>query len=95
MMTFLLPIALAVAAPAGADDATNQATAPQPAKPEKPKRICKATKMTGSSIGRRVCKTQEQWDAIAQDGAQSLDLVDHGYKANIGADNPMGGGAPR
>lgn len=82
MMTFMLALALATSAAenAPADDVT----ATQSAKPEKVKRICKATKMTGSSIGRRVCKTQEQWNAMARDGAQSLDLVDQGYKANTG-----------
>lgn len=83
MMTFFLSIALAAA---GAPDqaASNPADAMQTAKPAKPKRICRATKMTGSTIGRRVCKTQEQWDALARDGDQSLDLVDQGYKANTG-----------
>jgi hypothetical protein len=83
MMTLFLSLALAAAAAENppADGAT---TTTQPAKPVKPKKICKATRMTGSSIGRRVCKTQEQWDAIAADGAQALDLVDQGYKANTG-----------
>lgn len=94
MMTLALALLLSATA-ADKPEAGAPAVSAQTAKPEKPKRICKATKMTGSSIGRRVCKTQEQWDAIAQDGAQSLDLMDHGYKANVGADNPMGGGNPR
>lgn len=84
MMTLILSLALAAAAPADTAAAADQATTTQPAKPEKPKKICKATKMTGSTIGRRVCKTEEQWNALARDGAQSLDLVDQGYKANTG-----------
>ncbi|QNO27557.1 hypothetical protein EEB18_000725 [Sphingopyxis sp. OPL5] len=82
MMTLILSLALAAAA--AETPPADGATTAQPAKPEKPKKICKATKMTGSSIGRRVCKTQEQWDNIARDGAQSLDLVDQGYKTNTG-----------
>lgn len=83
MMTLILSLALAAA---GAPDqaASDQTASAQTAKPAKPKKICKSTKMTGSSIGRRVCKTQEQWAAQARDGAQSLDLVDQGYKANTG-----------
>jgi hypothetical protein len=82
MMSIILSLALAAAA--AETPPADGATTTQPAKPEKPKKICKATRMTGSSIGRRVCKTQEQWDNIARDGAQSLDMVDQGYKANTG-----------
>lgn len=83
MMTLILSIALA-AAGASEPAAGNAAETAQSAKPEKPKKICRATKMTGSSIGRRVCKTQEQWDAQTRDSAQSLDVVDQGFKANTG-----------
>jgi hypothetical protein len=83
MMTLILSLALAAAG--APDQATgDQTVSTQTAKPAKPKKICKSTKMTGSSIGRRVCKTQEQWAAQARDGAQSLDLVDQGFKANTG-----------
>lgn len=83
MMTLILSLALAAA---GTPDqaAGDQTGSTQTAKPAKPKKICKATRMTGSSIGRRVCKTEEQWAAQGRDGAQSLDLIDQGYKANTG-----------
>lgn len=82
MMSILLSLALAAAA--AENPPIDGTTTAQPAKPEKPKKICKTTKMTGSNLGKRVCKTQEQWDGIARDGGQSLDLVDQGYKANTG-----------
>ncbi|WP_077146888.1 hypothetical protein [Sphingopyxis sp. KK2] len=82
MMSILLSLALAAAA--AENPPADGATTTQPAKPEKPKKICKTTKMTGSNLGKRVCKTQEQWDNIARDGAQSLDLVDQGYKTMSG-----------
>lgn len=83
MMTLALALLLA-AAPAESQVAADQTGTTQPAKPEKPKRICKSIKMTGSTIGRRICKTEDQWRAQAGEGAQSLDLVDQGYKANTG-----------
>ena len=87
MMSLLLSLALAASAaekPA-ADSAT---TTTQPAKPAKPKKICKSVKMTGSNLGRRTCKTQDQWDA-AQDA--SIDTINQGYKQNVGVGaSPIG-----
>lgn len=87
MMTLFLSLALAASAaenpPVGA-----QAGTAQPAKPAKPKKICKSTNMTGSNLGRRVCKTQEQWDAANE---ANIDSFDHSYKAQQGNDNPLGG----
>lgn len=88
MMSILLSLALAAAATE--NPPADGTTTTQPAKPEKPKKICKTTKMTGSNLGRRTCKTQEQWDA-AQDA--SIDTINQGYKQNVGVgDSPMGSG---
>jgi len=88
MMTLILSLALAAAA--AETPPADGATTAQPAKPEKPKKICRATKMTGSSIGRRVCKTQEQWDASQ---SANIDAINQGYKQNVGVgDSPLGGG---
>lgn len=83
MMSLALALMFA-AAPAESAPTGDPIGTTQPAKPEKPKRICKSIKMTGSTIGRRICKTEDQWNAQASNGAQSLDLVDQGYKANTG-----------
>lgn len=89
MMTLFLSLALAAAA-VDSPPADNVTTT-QPAKPEKPKKICKTTKMTGSTIGRRVCKTQEQWDG-QRNGNDTLDVMDQSYKQNIGVGaSPLGG----
>lgn len=82
MMSILLSLALAAAATE--NPPANGTTTTQPAKPEKPKKICKTTKMTGSNLGKRVCKTQEQWDGAASEGAQSLDLINQNYKGSTG-----------
>ncbi|WP_432770300.1 MAG: hypothetical protein HEQ22_06035 [Sphingopyxis sp.] len=83
MMTFALALMLA-AAPAENAPAADPTGATQTAKPVKAKKICKSIRMTGSTIGRRICKTEAQWNGQAEDGAQSLDLVDQGFKANVG-----------
>jgi hypothetical protein len=41
--------------------ASSDNPAPTQAKPEKPKKVCKTIAMTGSRLGRRECKTKEQW----------------------------------
>jgi hypothetical protein len=89
MMTFILSLALAAAGTQG--QAADPTGSTQTAKPEKPKKICRTTKMTGSTIGRRVCKTQEQWDG-QRNGNDTLDVMDQSYKQNIdvGA-SPLGG----
>jgi hypothetical protein len=79
MMTLFLSLALAATAtetpPADAAPVT------QPAKPAKPKKICRSTVMTGSNIGRRVCKTQDQWNT--EDSAK-LDILNQGNKGQQG-----------
>lgn len=88
MMSIILSLALAAAA-AEAPPADG-ATTTQPAKPEKPKKICKSIKMTGSNLGRRICKTEEQWNAAE---AANIDTINQGYKQNVGVgDSPLGSG---
>lgn len=58
MLTLVLSLALAAAAP----EAATPAVASSEVKPEKPKKICRANKSTGSRIKGRICKTQEEWD---------------------------------
>lgn len=85
MFTLTLALALAAAtAPAESRAANDPTGSTQTARPAKPTKICKTTKMTGSSIGRRVCKTADEWNDMAADGMQSLDVVDQSFKATAG-----------
>jgi hypothetical protein len=61
MLILILSLALS-AAPADSVAATP--TTPVAAKPEKPKKICRADGTTGSRLKSRICKTQEEWDAM-------------------------------
>lgn len=63
MFTLMLSLTLAAAAP----EAATQPPATSEVKPEKPKKICRANKSTGSRIKGRICKTQEEWDGQATD----------------------------
>jgi hypothetical protein len=55
-----------------ADNASEMATPEaKPVKKDKPKKICRSnTQDTGSRITKRVCKTQEEWDA-KEDGQEA------------------------
>lgn len=84
MITLFLAATLAASS---ANAATEQATAPTQAAPEKaqkPKRVCRSTRRTGSNLSRRVCKTEQEWAKESGDGSQSLELIDQSYKAQIG-----------
>ena len=84
MMTLILAVAFAASAPA---DASEQATAPTQAAPEKAKkskRVCKSARRTGSNLSRRVCKTEQEWANEGGGGTQSLELIDQSYKAQLG-----------
>jgi hypothetical protein len=86
MMTLFLSLALAGAAVE--NPPAEGATTTQPAKPAKPKKICKTVKMTGSNLGKRTCKTQDQWNG---DQDASIDAINQGYKQNTGVgDSPLG-----
>ncbi|MBU7587755.1 MAG: hypothetical protein KAF42_00935 [Sphingopyxis terrae] len=82
---FVLTLALARAGATPAESATPDSTNPatESAKPAKPKKTCKRIVMTGSNLGRRICKTEEQW--IAEQSA-NIDNVNQSYKQNIGND---------
>lgn len=60
MLTTLLLLALA-----------SQQTEPTPP-PAKEKKICRAEQETGSRVGKRVCRTKAEWDAIADQGNRDL-----------------------
>ena len=57
----ILSILLAASTTTSDSATTEQAPQTQP-KPAKPKKICRDVEMTGSRLGKRECKTQEQWD---------------------------------
>ncbi len=61
MLTILLSLALSAAA---MDSASDQAAGTSDAKPEKAKKICRSDGTTGSRLKSRICKTQEEWDAM-------------------------------
>ena len=42
--------------------AVNDSQAQGADQPKKAKKICKSTTVTGSRLGKRECKTQEQWE---------------------------------
>jgi hypothetical protein len=74
ILSLALSLILAATAPASADErvSTDQPSkaGKADAKPVKPKKICRSdTQDTGSRITRKVCKTQEQWEA-AVDGQE-------------------------
>jgi hypothetical protein len=62
----------------GASDAAPAADGPAPTEvaKSKPKKICKNVDLTGSRIGKRKCKTKEEWEQgesvmeLGQKGAQ-------------------------
>jgi hypothetical protein len=64
--------AIALTAPALADEPA-ATTAPAPAKPPKPKKICRMVEASSTSrIGSgRACRTAEEWDVIDAGGAPS------------------------
>ena len=69
MTVSLAILLLAAASPnisAPADGATkaegSASVQTKPKKPKKPKKICKSIAVTGSRLGKRECKTQEEWD---------------------------------
>lgn len=85
MLTLTFAMALAAAtAPSDSTTASDPVGSTQPARPAKPKKICKSYKMTGSTIGKRVCKTEAEWNGVGADGMQTLDMVDQSYKAATG-----------
>lgn len=74
--TAILSILLAASSSASASASTEQVTQP---KPVKPKKICKDIEMTGSRLGKRECKTQEQWDQ----SESAMELGQKGAKGTL------------
>ena len=56
------------------------------AKPAKPKKICKSIAVTGSRLGKRECKTQEQWEQ----GESAMELGQKSGRGNLAPANPLG-----
>ena len=70
-ISVLILTTLALATPALADESA-ATTAAAPAKPPKPKKICRDVEASSTSrVGTgRACRTQEEWDAIDANGGQ-------------------------
>ncbi|MGB5078792.1 MAG: hypothetical protein WBO17_15030 [Sphingorhabdus sp.] len=74
----ILALLLAASTTNADTTATDQAPQAQP-KPAKPKKICKDIAMTGSRLGKRQCKTQEQWDQ----SESAMELGQKGAKGTL------------
>lgn len=82
MTSLILAAALAASAPV---DASAQAPAQNaPEKAQKPQRICKSVRRTGSNLSRRICRTEQEWVNDGGEGLQSLELIDQSHKAQTG-----------
>ena len=71
---------------APAEVTTSKPTAVIAAKPVKPKKICKGIAVTGSRLGKRECKTQEQWEQ----GESTMELGQKSGRGNLTPANPLG-----
>ena len=71
MLTLILSLALSAAAADAATSQTATETA-APAKPAKPKLICRRIADTGSRLAERECRTQEDWDRQADTTGKKL-----------------------
>ena len=82
-MLISLAIALAVSSTSNTDTSVGTKIADAPAateaKPKKPKKICKAVTVTGSRLGKRECKTVEQWEM----GESAMELGHKGAKGTL------------
>ena len=67
MLTLLLSLALSTSTAEPATDAK-----PAASKPAKPKLICRSEESSRGRIPKRVCKTQEEWDAQPGDVIDEL-----------------------
>ncbi len=79
---FSLTLALMLAA----SDAP--AATPPAAKPEKPKKICRAAERTGSRMSKRICKTADEWAIYDRGDNAKMDLQNQQFKQNT--HNPLG-----
>jgi hypothetical protein len=82
-MTISLAIALFAAASSTSATPADRPAADAPvvteAKPVKPKKVCKSIAVTGSRLGKRECKTQEQWEM----GEGAMELGQKGAKGSL------------
>jgi hypothetical protein len=46
-----------------------------PSKPAKEKKVCKSDNRTGSIMPKRICRTQEEWDRLTEQGRADMDRV--------------------
>ncbi|MGH6697417.1 hypothetical protein [Sphingopyxis sp.] len=74
MLSAILSLALAAASANAAENDT-RASAEQPAKPVKPKKVCQKVEVTGSTVPKRVCRTvvepaKPAAEAVRADAAQ-------------------------
>ncbi len=79
MITTAIMSILLAASSSAADTATTPPTPQAQPKPAKPKKICKDVEMTGSRLGKRECKTQEQWDQ----SESAMELGQKGAKGTL------------
>lgn len=77
MILNIATLLLAAATPnvSAADDSQTPSTD----RPKKAKKICKSTTVTGSRLGKRECKTQEQWEQ----GESGMELGQKGAKGTL------------
>lgn len=91
MNKFIAIAACAALAGASAVSAQEPSTQTQaeaqsaPAKPAKPKKICKREVPTGSMLPRSSCHTQQEWDAYAAAGEDSLKQLRDRSGSTMGA----------
>ena len=90
-MTFgfaILLLAAAVSDNSNAAETTVVAETPAPveASPKKPKKICKTMSMTGSMVGKRLCKTKEQWEQ----SESGMELGQKSGRGNLSPADPLG-----
>jgi hypothetical protein len=82
-LTYALILAVSISSVSVAATASEQSATEAPAKKKKPKKICKSSSQdTGSRITKRVCKTQEEWEA-GEDG-QEVGIKSKGGAATTG-----------
>jgi invasion protein IalB len=79
-----LPAAADSPAPAADPAAAVEPAAPAPAPAQKPKVVCKSEKVTGSSIKKRTCRTQEQAAQQQRDSQEYLNKVQGSAGVNGG-----------
>lgn len=52
---------------------------------------CRNIRQTGSRLGNRVCRTDEEWEEIEREAQEAHDRLDRGNAAGAGPDRGFGG----